>query len=439
MRLYNYEEFIESDTYIQEHIMDTKILNSRKKELLDAQEVMLKNAVDTKTALSAADEAAFANMTSELDAINTNITRYAAIEKGKSEVGSPREAAVVTENKAGSKFFALGGYRTPTAVNTTSEYVKGFWQSLKSKAEHERFLIQNASLGEAGSSAAGGALVPVETDPSIPALAIEETIARSLSRVITTSMNLALPYQAGKTVAALKAESNSGGTNAFATNAPTFATTTLASYVIGDSVYASWELLSDAKAASDFITADLQRAIRVKEENLFVNGSGTSQPQGYLGNGTTAAGASITSGAATLGINPIFDTVSSLNRAYYLNASWLVNRQEFNRLAKAQVAANQFQTYVTYGPSGQAALLGWNVAFSAEMPVYVASPAVSGSWMFGDFKSFAVIGDRDDSNIRIKVLDQVAALNGQTVVLGYRRTDQRILLAEAVVQLNTNG
>jgi HK97 family phage major capsid protein len=209
--------------------------------------------------------------------------------------------------------------------------------------------------------------------------------------------------------------------------------------VVGNSVYASWELLNDAKAASDFITMDLQRAIRVKEENLFINGTGSSQPQGYLGNGTTAAGASITAGAATLGINPIFDMVATLNRAYYGNANFLVNRQEFNRLLKAQVAANQYQTFVTFEPNGGARLLGYNVAFSAEMPVYVASPAVSGAWQFGDFASFATIGDRGDSNIRVKVLDQVAALNGQTVVLGYRRTDQRILLAEAVVQLNTNG
>jgi HK97 family phage major capsid protein len=418
--------------------MDTKILNSRKKEILDAQEKMLKNAMESKVALTAADEAAFAAMTSELDAINTNLSRYAAIEKGKSEVGSPREQAVVADSKA-SKYFAFGGYRTATPVNVTEDYVKGFWQSLRSKSEFDRFMIQNASLGESGTSSAGGALVPVETDPSIPAKAIEETIARSLSRVITTEMNLNLPYQAGLTVSALKPESNSSGTNAFATNAPTFATTTLSAYVIGDSVYASWELLQDAKAAADFITMDLQRSIRVKEENLFVNGTGSSQPQGYLGNGTTAAGASITSGAATLGINPIIDTMGTLNRAYYVNASWLVNRQEFNRLLKAQVAANQFQTFVTFDPNGAARLFGYPVAFSAEMPVYVASPATQGSWMFGDFKSFAVIGDRGDSNIRIKVLDQVAALNGQTVVLGYRRTDQRILLAEAVVQLNTNG
>jgi HK97 family phage major capsid protein len=300
-------------------------------------------------------------------------------------------------------------------------------------------MITNASLGEGGTSAAGGALVPIEVDPSIPAMAIEETIARSLSRVITTSMDLKLPFQASKSVAALKAESTSSGTNAFGVSEPTFDVTTLASYVLGNTVYASWELLEDAKAASDFITADLQRGIRVKEENYFVNGNGSGQPQGYLGHGTTATGASITAGNCTLGVNPLIDQMGSLNRAYYGGAKWLVNRQEFNRLLKAQIAASQYQTFVTFGTSGDARLFGYEVNFSAEMPVFVASPAVAGSWMFGDFKAFAVIGDRGDSNIRIKVLDQVAALNGQTVVLGYRRTDQRIILAEAVTQLNTTA
>jgi HK97 family phage major capsid protein len=419
--------------------MDTKVLNQQKQELLDAQTALCVARKESGTKWNEADEASFTNMAAKLDVINADLARYNAINQGRAEIAQPREQAVIS-NSTASKFYAMGGYRKATPLaNCTTEYALGFWASLRSKQDHERFLIQNASLGEAGTAAAGGALVPIEVDPSIPAMAIEETIARSLSRVITTEMNLVLPYQSAKTTAALKPESNSTGTNAFAQNAPSFATTTLASYVLGDSIYASWELLQDAKAASDFITGDLQRAIRVKEENLFVSGTGTNQPQGYLGNGTTATGASITAGAATLGINPIIDTMGSLNRAYYTNASWLCNRQEFNRLLKSQIAANQFQTFVTFDPNGAARLFGYNVAFSAEMPVYVASPATQGAWMFGDFKSFATIGDRDDSNIRIKVLDQVAALNGQTVVLGYRRTDQRILLQEAVMQLNTNG
>jgi HK97 family phage major capsid protein len=270
-------------------------------------------------------------------------------------------------------------------------------------------------------------------------MAMEETVCRELSRVIETSMDINLPYQSVKTIAALKAESNSTGTNAFATNSPSFTTTKLSAFVIGDSVYASWELLEDSKAASQFIPMDIQRAIRVKEENYFVNGSGTGQPQGYLGNGTTAVGADVTTGAATLNINPLLDTVSTLNRAYYGKAKWLVNRQEFNRLLKKQIAASQYQTFVTFDPNGDARLFGYPVAFSAEVPVYSASPSTQGAWLFGSFSDFAVIGDRGDSNIRVKVLDQIAALNGQTVVLGYRRVDQRILLAEAVVQLNTSA
>jgi HK97 family phage major capsid protein len=421
--------------------MDAKILNKRKAEILDQQELMLKKATEAKVALTATEEAQFENYTKELDDINKSISRFSALSKGRAEVGVPSSSAVITPTASEKKFYAMGGYRTPTAV--TNDYAQGFWKALSAgsnaKAALESFTFQNAALGEGGTTADGSALVPIQTDPSIPNLQIVETVARSLSRVITTSMNLNLPYQSAKATAAIKAESNNSGTNAFGTTVPNFATTELQAYVVGNSMYASWELLQDSKACADFLTAELARIIRVQEEVLFVTGTGSSQPQGYLGNATTATGSSITAGAATLGINPILDTLGSLNRAYYGNAHWLVNRQEAIRLFKSQVAASQFQTYFNFNKDGSWDLLGFPMAFSAEMPIYVASPATQGSWLFGDFNSFAVIGDRGDSNIRIKVLDQVAALNGQTVILGYRRTDQRVILQEAVMQLNTNG
>jgi HK97 family phage major capsid protein len=420
--------------------MDSKVLNKRKSELINQQELMLKKSVESKVALTESENAQFDNFSKELDEINVTISRIDNVNKGKQEVGTPSTSAALSTENGKSKFYAFkGGYKPSTALNVDEDYTKKFWHSLRSKSDFDRFMIQNAALCEGGTTADGSALVPIETDPSIPNLVIEETAARSLSRVITTEMDLNVPYQSAKTVAALKAESNNSGTNAFATNVPTFATTKLSAYMVGDSVYASWELLQDAKAASQFITADLARAIRVQEEHLFIAGSGTGQPQGYLGNATTAAGASITAGAATLGINPILDTMATLNKAYYSNAKWLVNRAEAVRLLKAQLAANQYQTYFGFENDGNWTLLGFPMEFSAEMASYVASPATNGNWLFGDFASFAVIGDRGDSNIKIKVLDQVAALNGQTVILGYRRVDQRIILQEAVVQLNTNG
>jgi HK97 family phage major capsid protein len=420
--------------------MDTKFLNTRKREVLDQQEAMLKSAVESKRDLTDVEKTQFDNFTAELDSINANIARSAAVAKGKIEVATPREAAVITDSAKAKKFFAVGGYRTPTVLsNIDDEYVSKFYKSLKSSAAFQNWTIQNAALGEGGTTADGSALVPIETDPTIPNLAMVECSARSLSKVITTDMNINIPYQSARSVAAIKAESNNGGTNAFGTSVPQFDTTLLSAYVVGNSVYASWELLEDAKAANQFIPTELQRAIRVEEEYYFVNGTGSSQPQGYLGNGTAATGDDAGSGTASLSTDAILDTVSSLNRAYYPNASWLVNRQEFNRLLKKQLAASQYQTFVTWDANGNARLLGYPVSFSTEMPVYVASPATTGAWMFGDFNAFAVIGNRGDSNIRVKLLDQVAALNGQTVILGYRRTDQRIVLSEAVVQLTTNG
>jgi HK97 family phage major capsid protein len=420
--------------------MDTKTLNARKYEILNQQEAMLKKAFEAKAPLTATEEEQFTNLSKELDSINLNISRFEAVTKGRLEVGAPSATPVITDSAKAKKFYAAGGYRTPTVLNNvTGEDLSKFYKSLKSAASFQNYLIQNAALGEGGTTADGSALVPIETDPSIPNLAMIEASARSLSKVITTEMNINLPYQSARSTAAIKAESNNSGTNAFGVSVPQFSTTELQAYVVGNSIYASWELLEDAKAANQFIPAELQRAIRTEEEYLFVNGSGSGQPQGYLGNATTATGVDAGAGTATLGINPIFDTVSTLNHAYYANAKWLVNRQEFNRLLKKQVAASQFQTYVTWDANGSARLLGYPVAFSSEMPVYVASPEANGAWLFGDFNAFAVIGDRGDSNIRIKVLDQVAALNGQTVILGYRRTDQRVLLQEAVVELQTNG
>ena len=427
--------------------MDTKALNKRKADLLNQQESMLKRATEAKVAFSAVEDEQFNNLNKELDEINTNITRFQAIAKGKLEVGTPSSSAVITD-PATKKFYALGGTRASdgrhvigngSALDSSKVDTKAFWHSLRSKQSFDQYCIQNAALGEGGTTADGSALVPIETDPSIPNLMIVECSARQLSKVITTEMNINIPYQSAKSVAAIKAESNNSSTNAFGTSVPQFATTELQAYMIGNSIYASWELLQDAKAASQFISEELARAITVEEEYLFVNGSGNSQPQGYLGNATTATGVDAGSGTATLAINPIFDTVSTLNARYYNNAKWLVNRQEFNRLLKKQVAASQYQTYVTWDANGDARLLGYPVLFSAEMPVYSASPSTTGAWLFGDFNAFAVIGDRGDSNIKIKVLDQVAALNGQTVILGYRRADQRIVLTEAVVELQTNG
>jgi HK97 family phage major capsid protein len=408
----------------QEHKMNSQQLNARKKEILDAQELMLKRASTNHMQMTATENARFDNFTKELDDINVKLG-----------LGKPRETSTFTDATK-SKFTMLGSKKP---LNVDSTYHDGFWASMRSPESFNKFQIQNAALGEGGTAADGSYLVPIETSPEIPALAMVECSMRQLAKVLTTQMNINIPYQSAKSTAAVKAESNNSGTNAFGTSVPQFATTLLSAFMIGNSVTVSTELFDDVKIAEQFIVAELQRAIRTEEEYLFWNGSGSGQPQGALGNFTTATGASITDGGAALGINPILDTVGSLNRAYYGNAKWAVNRQEALRLYKAQVANGQYQTYFSFDPDGAWRLLGFPMEFSAEIPAYVASPETNGVWCFGDFSAGYVIGDRQSSAIRVKVLSEINALNGQVTILGSRRTDGRVVLQEAVVELQTTS
>ena len=322
--------------------------------------------------------------------------------------------------------YAIPGQGSSSRPAMSSEYRSAFWAAVKDRN------FTNSALSEGGTAADGSYLVPSQTDPNIPALAVIEAAARKLSAVLLTEMDLKLPYQTVKSVAAAKAESTDAGTHAFATAVPNFATTTLSAFMAGDSVAVSWELLQDVGALATFVTADLNRAVYNYEESKFINGSGTGEPLGYL-NGATAAN------SAALSINAILDLTAALKQAYYSNASFLMSRSSLIAILKNQIATSQFQTFVTWEAGGAARLFGYPVQFSSQMPTYCASPATNGAILFGDFSQGWVIGDRGTHEISAKVLDQVAALNGQTIILGYRRTDQRCIIQEATQLMTVTG
>lgn len=401
--------------------MNPTILNTRKSELLSQQELVLNQCQEAHTKLTDVQEAAFTAATAEIKDIDTTLARMDAIAKSKAQINEPTSnPVIVLTNKA----------KNNTKVEFSDEYRTEFWNYFKNPNKG----ISMAALGENAPTYVGtdgGYLVPTKTDPTIPALAVNQCSARGLSQVITTEMDLKLPYQASKTIAAAKAESRTSN-NPFAGTAPSFNTVTLSAFMAGVQVQATWELLQDVGALESFVTADIGRGMLNYEENQFVNGSGTGAPLGYL-NGATAAN------SAALSINAVFDLTGTLKQAYYAGAKFLLNRQTLIALQKAQIAANQFQTFITWDTDGSARLLGYPVAFSYAMPVFAASPSVSGSILFGDFSAGWVIGDRGGSGIQAKVLDQVSAVNGVTVILGYRRTDQRCRIAESVQAMTVTG
>src|ERR1039458_5804216 len=137
--------------------MDPKILNTRKSELLAQQELMLNAAQASKTKLTDAQEAQFANHTAEINTIDQTLVRMAAIEKGKKEVALPTSEVFIPKvAKSGKKQFS-------------AEYHDAFWAQFK-----DRNFRNTANLNE-GSNGSGGYLVPGRVDGTIVALAPYES------------------------------------------------------------------------------------------------------------------------------------------------------------------------------------------------------------------------------------------------------------------------
>ena len=374
---------------------------SRRTLLLDLQTNMLNQARAAGRKLSATEEQKFAEYSIEINNIlATPASSYAIPGQGSSS-----------------------GH-----TQMSADYRSAFWSAIKTR----NFTNANTALSEGGTAQDGSYLVPTETDPTIPALAVIEAAARKLSRVVLTEMDIKLPYQTSKTVVTAKAESTDAGTHAFGTSVPYFGTTTLTAFMAGDSVAVSWELLQDVRALETFVTADLNRAVYNYEESKFINGSGSGEPLGYL-NGATSAN------SAALSINAILDLTAALKTAYYPGASFLMNRSTLIAIIKSQIATSQFQTFVTWEAGGAARLFGYPVQFSSQCPTYSASPLTNGAILFGDFSQGWVIGDRGTHDVRVKILDQVAALDGQTLLLGFRRTDQRCIIQEATQLMTVTG
>lgn len=400
--------------------MNTKDLNKRKNELIDQQEAVLNAASEAKRQLTETEEANFKAQTAEIDSINTMIARYDAINKNRAEVGQPTSQI---EAPITAKALEAKNARRKSFSNEYNDVFYGNFQSMLTG----RFV--NSALGEGGTTD-GGYLVPITVDGTIVPLAPQETALRQLAKVIPTSMDIKLPAQAAKTIAAAKAESRTSN-NAFAGTPPTFTQKTLSAFMAGAVVPVTIELAQDVPALQEFLNQDITDGILVYEDNKFVNGSGSGEPEGVLTGGAAAQTAALSADAG-------LDLQAKLNPRYYAGASYLMHRQTGINLRKKQIDANQFLPFWTR-ENGQDFFHGYPVFYSAAMPVYSASPAVNGAIVFGNFKAGMVIGDRGGSGIAVKVLDQTSILNGVLDVLGYRRTDSRVRLAEALQVWTVNG
>lgn len=281
-----------------------------------------------------------------------------------------------------------------------------------------------------GSNAAGGYAVPSFVEPTIIPLAPPILGVQKLASVIPTVADLRFPRKGAHGTAAAKAESG-GSTNNFGGADPTLEQFTLSAFMVGHIEDASWELLQDVNTFQAFMTDDILLSIAVLKENWFVNGTGSGQAQGLLGN--VGAGVTCATHAYSDILDSTFDIQGTLNPIYDANATWLMNRAVAIGLRKAQKQANLFEPIFTR-VGNQDYLHGYPVEYSYAMPVNGAATNVA---LFGDFKAGYIIGERGGTGVNVKILDQTKAVAGLLEILGYQRVDGRVRRSEAIQTLTT--
>lgn len=398
----------------------------------------------------------------ENNAYNAKAGRILALEEGvRATQGSSSNSLI---RNVGGDFAKLisGGTAAPGTANRgqrqmSTEYTESFLAFLRSGGKQASSALSEgfdplfggfalpslpgmssaAYEGTGGSSnAAGGYAVSIPTDNLIVPLAVPDLGVRNVSKAIPTQSDIKIPGQNSFGVAGIKLESGASS-NLFSESDPTLSQFTLSAFMMGLTSTASWELLQDVQLFQEFLVRDLINAVDINEDNFFVNGTGTAQPQGLIGNvGTGTAAPYLVESTGSYLLDSTIDAVGTLKGAYYANAGWLMSRATATAIRRAQIQANLFAPVWTR-EGGRDFLHGFPVTYSQAMPsLPTATTAGVTPILFGSFQDGYIIGDRGGAGTFIKILDQPLATAGQTVLLGYKRVDGRVRRSESIQQIS---
>ncbi len=289
---------------------------------------------------------------------------------------------------------------TPQQKFLSNQYAEAFFDYVASGGSRV-----DAALYE-GADNAGGYTVPLTVESNVIPLAPPDQGVRQVATVIPTVMDIKLPRKGAFGVAGAKPESGASS-NSFPETDPVLEQVTLSAFMAGIRETISWELAQDVPTFQAFAVDDMLTAQQIYEGNKYINGGGTGEPQGLLGNvGAGVTGAVADAQGNLLSIDATFDVLGKLKTPYHQNAGWLMQRSTAVAIRKAQKQANLFEpVFVRVGDRDY--LHGYPVTYDSNMP---STAAGATPVLFGDFKAGYVIGDRGGSGINVKVLDQVQAM-----------------------------
>ena len=380
-------------------------MREKRAKLWATMEGFLDTHRNEKGILSAEDDATYANMESDLDAMTNEIHRMERRDAREVELSKPVNKPLTEKPES----------REPEKTGRASNaYKEDFGRHLRGKAPIHNVLSESTDSD-------GGYLVPEEFEHQIVTGLDEANVIRSIAKVITTHHDRKIPIAVGHSTATWTAENA-----AFTESNPTFGQKQIDAFKLTDLIRVSVELLQDSEFdLEDYIGTEIARAFGVAEEQAFCVGTGTDQPTGIF----TANGGSVgvTAASATaVTVDEIISLVYALKSPYRRNAKFLMNDATVSLLRKLKDGNGAY----LWQPSVQAGqpdkLLGYDIYTSPYVPTVQAGAL---SIAFGDFNHYW-IGDR--AGRTVQRLNELYATNGQVGFVATERVDGKVILPEGI-------
>lgn len=355
--------------------------------------------------LSTEDDAVYANMEKEFEALSNEIRRQERRDAHEAELSKPVNRPI-TEKPATPKADGVG--------RASNAYKEDFGLHLRGKS-----LVHNVLSTTPDED--GGFLVPLEFEREIVKALDEENVIRRLAKVVTTHHERKIPVALGHSVAQWTTENS-----AYTESNPTFGQKQIDAYKLTDLCRVSVELLKDSTFDIEaYLRQEFARAFGIAEEEAFCIGNGTTQPTGiFTANGGTVGVTAASANAIT--VDEIISLVHALKAPYRKNAKFLMNDATVALLRKLKDQNGQY----LWQPSVQAGtpdrLLGYEIYTSPYVPVAEAGALTIA---FGDFKNYW-IGDR--AGRTVQRLNELYATNGQIGYVATERVDGKVILPEAI-------
>lgn len=372
--------------------------------------------LDTRTGsdgvLSAEDDASYAKMEKDFDALTNEIKRMERKEALEAEMNKPVGTPITEKPMKVSDEDEKSG-------RASKVYGKSFWNAMRQK--NIRPEVANAL--QEGTDSEGGYLVPDEFEHTLVEALESENIFRKLAHIIqTASGDRKIPVVATKGTASWVDEEGQ-----ISESDDSFTQVSIGAYKLGTLIKVSNELLNDSVFnLEQYISKEFARRIGNKEEDAFFNGNGTGKPVGIF-NATGGAEVGVTAASSTaITADEVIDLFYSLGAPYRKNAVWVVNDATVKAIRKLKDGNGNYLWQPALTSGDPDTLLGRPVYTSTYVPTIAAGAKVIA---FGDF-DYYWIADRQGRIF--KKLSELYAATDQTGFVATQRVDGKLILPEAI-------